>query len=129
MPCKVILINDNENQLALRLFDYFGFRSNGLYTQFLTGKRNAFNAIIGLSSRCPISIFDEPTIGMDQALRNNFYRALLKDYLEVPRTILFSSHHLEEIEELVEYVLLLDKGKKQIDELKHQAIGLMVEQS
>ncbi|API92782.1 ATP-binding cassette domain-containing protein [Virgibacillus pantothenticus] len=117
-----------NDRIARRLFDYFAFRSNDLYTQLSTGKRNTFNAIIGLSSRCPITIFDEPTTGMDQAVRNDFYRALLKDYLEVPRTILFSSHHLEEIEELLEYVLLLDKGKKQfylpMDELKHEAIGL-----
>ncbi|SHH65848.1 ATP-binding cassette domain-containing protein [Virgibacillus chiguensis] len=117
-----------NDDLARRLVEYFGFRGNDLYTQLSTGKRNTFNAIIGLSSRCPITIFDEPTTGMDQAVRNDFYRALLKDYLQVPRTILLSSHHLEEVEELLEAVLLLDRGKKQLylpmDDVKHEAVGL-----
>ncbi len=64
---------------------------------------------------------------MDQATRNDFYRVLLRDYLEYPRTIIISSHHLDEIENLLEYVLLIDEGKivfhHSIDELKEYAIG------
>ena len=56
------------------------------------------------------------------------YRVLLKDYLEYPRTIIISSHYLEELEDLLEDVLLLDNGKKVLhlpmDELKEFAVGL-----
>ena len=64
------------------------------------GKKSTFNAIIGIASHCPLTIFDEPTTGMDTVVRKDFYRALLKDYIAHPRTILLSSHHLEEIEDL-----------------------------
>ena len=67
--------------------------------------------IIGLAARCPLTIFDEPTTGMDAAVRKDFYRALLKDYIAYPRTIILSSHHLEEIEDLLEDVLLIHDGK------------------
>ena len=44
---------------------------------------------------------------MDTVVRKDFYRALLKDYIAHPRTILVSSHHLEEIEDLLEDILLV----------------------
>jgi ABC-2 type transport system ATP-binding protein len=65
---------------------------------------------------------------MDEAVRKDFYRALLKDYLAYPRTILLSSHHLTEIEDLLEDVLLIKDGKTclhlSLHELKKMAIGL-----
>ncbi|HJF33987.1 MAG TPA: ABC transporter ATP-binding protein [Sporosarcina psychrophila] len=93
--------------LAQRLFDYFSFHSNARHNDLSKGKKSTFNAIIGLASHCPLTIFDEPTTGMDTVVRKDFYRALLKDYIAHPRTILVSSHHLEEIEDLVEDILLI----------------------
>ncbi|MFC4024848.1 ATP-binding cassette domain-containing protein [Oceanobacillus longus] len=117
-----------DKKLAMRLFDYFSFHPNYFHTQLSKGKKSTFNMIIGLASRCAITMFDEPTTGMDAAVRKDFYRALLKDYLAHPRTIIISSHHLEEIEDLLEDVLLIDQGKKyfhlSMDELKEYAIGL-----
>ena len=48
--------------------------------------------------------------GMDAATRKDFYRAVLKDYIAHPRTILLSSHLLGEIEDLLEEVLLIKSG-------------------
>lgn len=96
--------------LAERLFEYFSFHPNAHYSQLSKGKKNTFNAIIGIAAHCPLTIFDEPTNGMDTAVRKDFYRALLKDYLAHPRTILLSSHHLEEIEDLLEDILLIHNG-------------------
>jgi ABC-2 type transport system ATP-binding protein len=84
--------------------------------------------ILGLASRCPLTIFDEPTTGMDAAVRKDFYRALLKDYLAFPRTIIVSSHHLDEIEDLLEDVLLIDQGEVllsiSMEEMKEYAVGV-----
>ncbi|MBO0586815.1 ABC transporter ATP-binding protein [Sporosarcina sp. E16_8] len=93
--------------LAQRLFDYFSFHSDARQIDLSKGKKSTFNAIIGLASHCPLTIFDEPTTGMDTVVRKDFYRALLKDYIAHPRTILLSSHHLEEIEDLLENILLI----------------------
>ncbi|QQZ09351.1 ABC transporter ATP-binding protein [Heyndrickxia vini] len=117
-----------DHQLALRLFDYFSLHPNQYYSNLSRGMRNTFNMIIGLSSHCALTIFDEPTTGMDAAVRKDFYRALLKDYIAHPRTILLSSHHLDEIEDLLEDVLLIKDGKvllhRPISEFKEWAIGL-----
>ncbi|WP_186668055.1 ATP-binding cassette domain-containing protein [Sporosarcina sp. BP05] len=96
-----------DGPLAQRLFDYFGFHSNARQVDLSKGKKSTFNAIIGLASHCPVTIFDEPTTGMDTVARKDFYRALLKDYIAHPRTILVSSHHLEEVEDLLEDILLI----------------------
>lgn len=70
--------------LADKLFDYFSFEPWQYHNRLSKGKTSTFNAIIGLASRCPLTIFDEPTTGMDEAVRKDFYRALLKDYMARP---------------------------------------------
>lgn len=116
-----------DKGLADRLFDYFAFDRHHYHHRLSKGKRSTFHAIFGLAARTPLTIFDEPTTGMDAAVRKDFYRALLKDYLAYPRTIILSSHHLNEIEDLLEDVLLLKDGKERLhmplEVLKEWAIG------
>lgn len=117
-----------DHKFAKRLFDYFTFDPKDYHNRLSKGKTSTFNMIIGLASRAPLTIFDEPTTGMDASVRKDFYRALLKDYIVFPRTILLSSHHLDEIEDLLEDVLLIKDGKNflqmSISDLKEWAIGI-----
>ncbi len=117
-----------DTRLAKKLFDYFSFPPAQYHHNLSKGMKSTFNMIVGLASRCPLTIFDEPTTGMDKAVRSDFYRALLKDYLAYPRTFIISSHHLDEVEHLLEDVLLLDEGKALLHlpmtELKEWAIGV-----
>ncbi len=99
-----------DAHLAQRLFDYFSFNLKSHHHTLSKGKKSTFNAIIGIAAHCPLTIFDEPINGMDAVVRKDFYRALLKDYIAHPRTILLSSHHLEEIEDLLEDILLIHSG-------------------
>ncbi|MFJ7934207.1 ABC transporter ATP-binding protein [Sporosarcina sp. NPDC096371] len=99
-----------DADLAGRLISYFGFHQVAKHRFLSKGKKSTFNAVIGIAAHCPLTIFDEPTTGMDAAVRKDFYRALLKDYLAHPRTILLSSHHMEEIEDLLEDILLVHDG-------------------
>lgn len=117
-----------DSELAKRLFEYFSFNPLQHYNGLSKGMKSTFNMIIGLSARCPLTIFDEPTTGMDAAVRKDFYRALLKDYIANPRTIIISSHHLNEIEDLLEDIFLLNNGKEllhmSVADLKEWAIGI-----
>jgi ABC-2 type transport system ATP-binding protein len=117
-----------DMKLARGLAKYFDFDPKNYHNRLSKGKTSTFNSIIGLAARCPLTILDEPTTSMDEAVRKDFYRALLKDYLAHPRTIMISSHHLNEIEDLLEDVLLIKDGKKHlqlpISELKEWAIGI-----
>ncbi len=117
-----------DEGLARRLFDYFSFRNNQRHSELSKGMKSTFNMIVGLASRCSLTMFDEPTTGMDASVRKDFYRALLKDYIANPRTIIISSHHLEEMEDLLEDILLLKDGLKllhlTVSDLKEYAIGV-----
>jgi ABC-2 type transport system ATP-binding protein len=115
-----------DMKLARNLFDYFGLDPKQTHAGLSKGMKNTFNAIIGLAARCPLTIFDEPTNGMDAGVRKDFYRALLKDYIANPRTILISSHHLNEVEDILEDILLLKDGKQflhmPIEELREYGV-------
>ncbi len=117
-----------NSTLANDLFEYFGLNPKQRHSHLSKGSKSTFNAIIGIASHCPLTLYDEPTTGMDSAVRKDFYRALLKDYLEFPRTILLSSHLLGELEEILEDILLLEQGTNRlhlpITELRDYAIGL-----
>ncbi|VEF49829.1 ABC transporter [Bacillus freudenreichii] len=117
-----------DEELADGLFDYFSFNPNAYHGNLSKGMKSTFNMILGLASRCALTIFDEPTTGMDAAVRKDFYRALLKDYIAHPRTIIVSSHHLSEIEDVLEDVLLINDGKVRlhlsVSDLKEWAVGL-----
>jgi ABC-2 type transport system ATP-binding protein len=116
-----------DMKLAKGLFDYFSFDPKHYHNLLSKGKTSTFNAVVGLAARCPLTLMDEPTTGMDEAVRKDFYRAMLKDYIAFPRTIVISSHHLNEIEDLLEDVLLIKDGKVKlhmpISDLKEWAIG------
>ncbi|WP_186579126.1 ATP-binding cassette domain-containing protein [Aquibacillus kalidii] len=114
--------------LAERLIDYFSLPRTATHQSLSKGMKSTFNMIFGLCSRCALTIFDEPTTGMDSAVRKDFYRALLKDYIEHPRSIVLSSHLLNELIDILEEVILINKGNLifhlPVEELKSYAIGL-----
>ncbi len=115
-----------DSELANKLLEYFQLDPKQRHSKLSKGKRATFNMIFGLATRCELTMFDEPTNGMDEAVRTDFYRALLKDYIALPRTILISSHHLAEIENLLEDILLIDKGTvyfhESVEDLREYAI-------
>jgi len=117
-----------NSSLAIGLFDYYSFNPNQPHSNLSKGSKSTFNSILGIASRSPLTILDEPTTGMDSAVRKDFYRALLRDYLEYPRTIILSSHLLSEIEEILEDILLINHGTKRLHlsimELKELTVSL-----
>ncbi|MGV9195445.1 ABC transporter ATP-binding protein [Microbacterium sp. MC2] len=80
------------------------------------GQLSAVGVIIGLASRAEITFFDEPYLGLDAVARQIFYDRLLADYAEHPRTIILSSHLIDEVSNLLEHVIVIDKGRIIMDE-------------
>ncbi|MFC0530867.1 ATP-binding cassette domain-containing protein [Phytohabitans kaempferiae] len=75
------------------------------------GAKSALSVTLGLAARAPLTIFDESYLGMDAPSRYAFYDELLNDYIANPRTIIVSTHLIEEVGSLFEEVVILDKGR------------------
>lgn len=80
------------------------------------GMLSTADIIVGLASRAPLTIFDEPYLGVDAVARGIFYDRLLEDYAEHPRTVILSTHLIDEISRLLEHILVIDQGRLILDE-------------
>lgn len=60
-------------------------------------------------------VLDEPTLGLDIIFRKEFYRNLLSDYFDEERTILITTHQVEEIENLLTDVMFINNGQIVLD--------------
>jgi ABC-2 type transport system ATP-binding protein len=78
-------------------------------------------------------VLDEPTIGLDILYRRRFYDTLLNDYFDKERTILLTTHQVEEVENLFTDVIFINHGKvtlaASVEELgqRYQQVTLAVE--
>jgi ABC-2 type transport system ATP-binding protein len=90
------------------------------------GMLSALGVIIGLASRSRVTLFDEPYLGLDAVARQLFYDRLLRDYADHPRTVILSTHLIDEVSALIEHVLLLDRGRLIVDADAETLRGQMV---
>lgn len=118
-----------DDELANKLIKHFGLNTNKKYKKLSRGMKTQVNIIIGICSRMPLTILDEPTLGLDAAVRKDFYNILLRDYMSHPRTIVISSHLLNEIEILLEDIILIDEGKllmnMPIEEFRNYGVAIV----
>ena len=56
-------------------------------------------------------VLDEPTLGLDILFRKQFYDSLLNDYFDGKRTIVVTTHQVEEIQEVLTDVVFIDRGR------------------
>ncbi|SDF68841.1 ABC-2 type transport system ATP-binding protein [Blastococcus aurantiacus] len=104
-----------DAELAASLMEDFDLPPKRPVKKLSRGMNSAVGIIIGLAARAPLTLFDEPYLGLDAVARQLFYDRLLADYAEHPRTIVLSTHLIEEIAALLEHVLLIDRGRVVLD--------------
>jgi ABC-2 type transport system ATP-binding protein len=91
----------------------------------ITGKRRMRELSKGMKTQVHLAltmaidakllVLDEPTLGLDILARRAFYDALVNDYMDETRTILITTHQVEEIENLLTDVLFIEKGRIVLD--------------
>jgi ABC-2 type transport system ATP-binding protein len=69
--------------------------------------------ILAIDAR--LLVLDEPTLGLDLLFRRSFYDNLLNDYFNKERTILVTTHQVEEIENILTDVIFIQRGKILLD--------------
>lgn len=102
-------------ELAEELVEQFRIPTRPPIKKFSRGQLSAVAIVLGLASRAPVTLFDEPYLGLDVAARQAFYDILLRDVQEHPRTVLMSTHLIDEAEGLFSQVVVVDRGAVVID--------------
>ncbi|MFJ6651708.1 ABC transporter ATP-binding protein [Microbacterium sp. NPDC091313] len=100
-----------DQELADSLIDAFQLPMRTRIKKLSRGQLSAVGVIIGLASRAEITFFDEPYLGLDAVARQIFYDRLIADYAEHPRTVILSSHLIDEVSNLIEKVIVIDRGR------------------
>ncbi|WP_100444876.1 ATP-binding cassette domain-containing protein [Glycomyces xiaoerkulensis] len=96
---------------ALRLADEFELPLKTKVRELSRGKRSVLAAVSGLAARAELTMFDEVHLGMDAPTRDRFYSELLADYMERPRTVILSTHLIDEVANYLEEVVIVDRGR------------------
>lgn len=81
--------------------------SKGMVTQL--------HLAVAISIDAKLLVLDEPTLGLDILYRKRFYKQLLEDYFDEERTILVTTHQVEEIEALLTDLVFIRQGKVVLD--------------
>ncbi|HEY4152774.1 MAG TPA: ABC transporter ATP-binding protein [Pseudolysinimonas sp.] len=105
-----------DQEFAERLIADFRVPLDRRVKKLSRGQLSAVGVIVGLASRAPLTFFDEPYLGLDAVARQLFYDRLLTDYAEHPRTVVLSTHLIDEVSNLLEHVLVIDDGRLIIDQ-------------
>lgn len=82
-----------------------------------------FKIIIGLSTEVKYLLLDEPILGLDANHRDMFYRQLLENYNKNPKTIVLSTHLIEEASHVIEDIIIIDQGKIIINESSEELLS------
>ncbi|MFZ2511685.1 MAG: ABC transporter ATP-binding protein [Gordonia sp. (in: high G+C Gram-positive bacteria)] len=118
-----------DADLAAQLIDDFRLPVTTKIKKLSRGQLSAVGIIIGLAARADVTFFDEPYLGLDAVARQIFYDRLLADYAEHPRTIVLSSHLIDEVANLIEQVIVVDDQhivvNESVDDLRERAFSVV----
>jgi ABC-2 type transport system ATP-binding protein len=117
-----------DGAYAAALMERFALPRRRTLRTLSRGQRSAFGIVVGLASRADLTMFDEAHLGMDAPGRQLFHDELLRDYVEHPRTVILSTHLIEEQSPLFEQVLILHEGRllvrADVDDLRERGVSV-----
>jgi ABC-2 type transport system ATP-binding protein len=105
-----------DKEFAYSLIEEFRLPIKKRIKKLSRGMLSSVGIVVGLASRTPLTIFDEPYLGLDAVARALFYDRLIEDYAENPRTIILSTHLIDEVSQLLEHILIIDNGQLILNE-------------
>ncbi|NLG23963.1 MAG: ABC transporter ATP-binding protein [Clostridiales bacterium] len=100
---------------AAQLLERFELDDQKRVRQLSRGMESSLGLIVGMAARTPVVMFDEPSLGLDAVARETFYDEIIRDLPEHPRTIVISTHLIDEVSRLFENVALIESGRKLYD--------------
>ena len=105
------LFQNWDEALARTLVKRFDLPENRKIKTFSRGMQTSLMLAVGLASRAPITIIDEPSLGLDAVMRERFYDLLLEQRnTDEGRTFLISTHLIDEVVRILDYAVMVDDG-------------------
>ena len=102
-----------------RLFDdmieYFDLSKKQKVKDLSNGQRAQVSLALTLAPNPELLIMDDPTLGLDAAIRRQFLEGIIQLITRQGRTILFSSHILADVERVADHIAVIDKGALKAD--------------
>jgi len=96
---------------ANELAEKFGLEPKKSIGSLSTGYKTIIKFIAAICSNAKYTFLDEPILGLDANHRELVYKTVLESYSENPRTIVISTHIIEEVANLLEEVVIINEGK------------------
>lgn len=100
-----------DKEMAQRLMELFELNPKTKLNKLSKGMLSMVTIIVALASKAEFTFLDEPVAGLDVVAREQFYKLLLDEYTETGRTFVISTHIIEEAADVMEEVIILNKGQ------------------
>lgn len=100
----------NETK-AEKLFQKSHLPKNKKVGKLSKGMKTKLYLLITLSLDVKILLLDEPTLGLDIEFRKDFFNTILGEFYDENRTIIISTHQVEEVEHILQDIIFIDEGK------------------
>ena len=102
---------DFDDELFERLYDVFQLPRKGQLRRFSKGMQKQAAFHLAICTRPDVLILDEPVDGLDPVMRRQVWSLILSDVAQRQTTVLISSHNLRELEDICDYVGIMDRGR------------------
>jgi ABC-2 type transport system ATP-binding protein len=106
---------DFDDKLFDDMLDYFELSKKQKIKQLSNGQRAQVSLALAIAPNPELLIMDDPTLGLDAAIRRQFLEGMIQLIQRQGKTILFSSHILSDVERVADRVAVIDKGVLRAD--------------
>jgi ABC-2 type transport system ATP-binding protein len=123
-----------DERYAEELLGRFELDPNALLSNLSQGQRARAGLLGAMAYRPDLLVLDEPSAGLDPVVRRDILSAIVRTVAGEGRTVLFSSHLLDEVERVSEQVAMIDRGRivlsGPLDDVKaaHRRITLLFDE-
>jgi ABC-2 type transport system ATP-binding protein len=105
---------------ARELLDRTNIKRGSRVRELSKGMITQLHLALVMAIDAKLLVLDEPTLGLDIIYRKQFYESLLGDYFDNERTIVLTTHQVEEVEHILTDLLFIDRGRVVLDTTMEQ---------